>query len=333
MKAVRRLSIAALVVACLHLVFGAIVRISGSGMGCGDNWPKCYGYWFPPFSRPDLVVEVSHRYLASILVITVTSMALVAFRHRAEPGVGGRGGVLRSAVGSVGAVLFAAVLGGVTVKMGNAPWATVAHWLVAMTLLALVAMTAIRAGALGGSGAAAQRGTARAMRSGRAAAGLAILAVALGGLTAKVSGAAVACTTVPACGRNPSVDSLGVFIQITHRTLAVLLVLHLFGVVMMVRKRRAEEAPVVVRAAMIAFGMVILQLVVASSMILLHLPPVLRSLHEATGVGIWLSCFVLAYLARRVAPQSAGHARDVAASVARATNGAPPVIAARGAEL
>jgi hypothetical protein len=34
-------------------------------------------------------------------------------------------------------------------------------------------------------------------------------------------------------------------------------------------------------------------------MILLHLPPVLRSLHEATGVAIWLSCFVLAYLARR----------------------------------
>src|SRR5512146_848501 len=90
MRAVRRLSIAALVVACLHLVFGAIVRISGSGMGCGDNWPKCYGYWFPPFSRMDLVVEVSHRYLASILVIAVASMVLVAFRHRAEPGVGGR---------------------------------------------------------------------------------------------------------------------------------------------------------------------------------------------------------------------------------------------------
>ena len=61
MNATRRLSIAALVVACTHLVFGAIVRISGSGMGCGDNWPKCYGYWFPPFSRPDLVVEVLHH--------------------------------------------------------------------------------------------------------------------------------------------------------------------------------------------------------------------------------------------------------------------------------
>ena len=74
MRAVRRLSIAALVVASLHLVFGAIVRISGSGMGCGDHWPKCYGYWFPPFSRPDLIVEVSHRYLASILTLTVASL-------------------------------------------------------------------------------------------------------------------------------------------------------------------------------------------------------------------------------------------------------------------
>jgi heme A synthase len=227
--------------------------------------------------------------------------------------------------------LFAAILGGVTVKMGNAPWATVAHWLVAMTLLALVAATAIRAGALGGTSAATQHGTARAARSGRAAAGLAILAVALGGLTAKVSGAAVACTTVPSCGRNPSVEPLGVYIQITHRTLAVLLVLHLLGVVMMMRKRRADEAPIVARAAMVAFGMVILQLVVASSMVLLHLPAVLRSLHEATGVGIWLSCFVLAYLARRVAPYSVARVPS-GVTVPRSANNMR-VVAARGAEL
>jgi heme a synthase len=299
MTAVRRLSIAALVVACLHLVFGAIVRISGSGMGCGDNWPKCYGYWFPPFSRPDLVVEVSHRYLASILVITVAALVLVAYRHRDEAGVGGTGGTLRSSVGALAAVLAAAVLGGVTVKMANAPWATVAHWLVAMTLLAMVAMTAIRAGTLGGKSAAMQRGTARAWRSARAAAGLAILAVAMGGLTAKYPGASVACTAFPSCGRNPDVATSAVWVQAIHRTIALLLVLHLFGMLMMFRKRRDEEAPIVRRAAAVAFGMVVLQLAVAASMILLHLPPVLRSLHEATGVGIWLSCFVLAYLARK----------------------------------
>src|SRR6185436_1212653 len=100
-KAVRRLSLVALGVACLHLVFGAIVRISGSGMGCGDHWPKCYGRWFPPLDRPDLIVEVSHRYLASILTLAVLSMAAVAFARRGEPGIGGPGGALRSAFGAV----------------------------------------------------------------------------------------------------------------------------------------------------------------------------------------------------------------------------------------
>src|SRR5262249_34009747 len=184
MKLVRRLSLAALAIACLHLVFGAIVRISGSGMGCGDNWPKCYGYWFPPFNRPDLVIEVTHRYLASLLTVTVGSMALAALLRRNETGVAGRGGPLRSAFGALGAVLAAAVLGGVTVKMGNAPWATVVHWVVAMTLLAMVAMTAVRAGALGGASVSMNAGSTRTARSGRVAALLAILAVAMGGLTA-----------------------------------------------------------------------------------------------------------------------------------------------------
>src|SRR5438477_59103 len=83
----------------------------------------CYGSWFPPLSRPDLIVELSHRYLASILVVTVASMVLVAITRREEPRVGGRGGVLRPAVGALVAVLGAALLGGLTVKMGNAPWA------------------------------------------------------------------------------------------------------------------------------------------------------------------------------------------------------------------
>jgi len=312
MNAVRRLSLAALSVACLHLVFGAIVRISGSGMGCGDNWPKCYGYWFPPFSRPDLVVEVSHRYLASILTLTVVSMAFVAFRHRREAGVGGRGGALRSALGAVAAVLAAAVLGGVTVKMGNAPWATVAHWLVAMTLLAMVAATAVRAGALGGTSVRARPGTARAARSAIVAATLAIFAVAMGGLTAKYPGAAVACTTVPGCGANSAVEPGAVHIQLVHRTIAVLLLLHLVGMVASMRKRRHEESPVVARAAIVALGLVVAQLVVASAMVLLHLPAVLRSLHEATGVGIWLSCFLLAYLARRASAPGAATANTAA---------------------
>src|SRR3954466_11576250 len=132
LRRIRVVAASALAVAFTHIVFGAIVRISGSGMGCGDNWPKCYGYWFPPMSRPDLVVEVTHRYLASILSLSVLALAFVAWRERRVAGVAARLGPMRSAFAAVGAVIAAAILGGVTVKMHNQAFATVAHWCVAM---------------------------------------------------------------------------------------------------------------------------------------------------------------------------------------------------------
>ena len=61
MNALRRLSILSLILGVGQVVFGAIVRITGSGLGCGDHWPKCEGHWFPPLDRPDLIIEVSHR--------------------------------------------------------------------------------------------------------------------------------------------------------------------------------------------------------------------------------------------------------------------------------
>ncbi|HEY7877501.1 MAG TPA: COX15/CtaA family protein, partial [Gemmatimonadaceae bacterium] len=195
MTTLRRLSYTALAVAYTHLVFGAIVRISGSGMGCGDNWPRCYGHWFPPFDQPTLVIEWTHRLIASILITAVTVLAVVAWTRRREPGVSGRGGVLRTAVGALATVLGAAVLGAVTVFLGNAPYATAAHWTVAMTLLAVLTMTAVRAGALGGASSAAstEQGSAATARLSAAAAALAFCTVIMGGLTAKLPDAAVAC--------------------------------------------------------------------------------------------------------------------------------------------
>ena len=296
MTSLRRYSYAAFGVACLHLVFGAIVRISGSGMGCGDHWPRCYGRWFPPLNRPDLIIEVSHRYLASILLITLIALCVAAWRRRTEPGVGGRGGVLRAAGLAVTLGVSAALLGAMTVKLGNAPLATLAHWTVAMSLVATVVAAVIRAGGLGGAQARLGGGTARAMRGAFAGATMALLTVVMGGLTAKYPGAAVACRDFPLCGANPDVLPAAVHVQLTHRVLAVIVVLHLFG--LMIGFRRRREPAIVRRASVIAVSLGVLQLVVAGAMIGLRLPPVLRSLHEATGVSIWIAAFALAYLAR-----------------------------------
>jgi heme A synthase len=297
LPALRRFSYAALFVAFTHLVFGAIVRISGSGMGCGDHWPLCYGRLFPPMDRPDLVVEWTHRLLASILLLTVATFAVVAWRARHEPRVGGRGGVLRAGLLALGAVLAAAILGAVTVKLGNTPYATVAHWLLAMTLFATLGAAAIRAGSLGGSAASVQQASPRVVRAANAAAVLAFLAVALGGLTAKLPNAAIACRSFPLCGADPDAGARAVHVQLAHRVLAILLLLHLIGVVAGLMRRR-EESRIVARAAGVALGLVIVQLTVAASMVLLHLPSFLRSLHEAVGVSVWLGTFTYAYLAR-----------------------------------
>ena len=295
MSSLRRYSYIAFFVACTHLVFGAIVRISGSGMGCGDHWPRCYGRWFPPLDRPDLIIEVSHRYLASILLLSLIGLLVAAWRRRDEPGVGGQGGVLRSAALAVTLGFSAALLGALTVKLGNVPFATLAHWTVAMSLVATVVATVIRAGGLGGTFAREHGVSDKTKRAAFAAAALALIAVVMGGLTAKYPGAAVACPSFPLCGTNPDVQGGAVHVQLTHRVIAVLLILHLFGMVMAQRKRRES---LIRRVATIAFSLGVLQLLVAGAMIGMHLPPVLRSLHEATGVSIWIATFALAYLAR-----------------------------------
>ena len=56
MRAVRRLGYLALLIGFAQIVFGAVVRITGSGMGCGDHWPDCYGSFTPAPNAPNLLV-------------------------------------------------------------------------------------------------------------------------------------------------------------------------------------------------------------------------------------------------------------------------------------
>ena len=321
MRPLRRYAYFALAVVCLHLVFGAVVRITGSGMGCGYSWPRCAGYWFPPLDRPDLIIELMHRYLASIVTLALIVLFVAAWRRRGEAGVAGRGGVLRMSGAAVVTVFCVAVLGGVTVKLGNAPWTVVAHWTLAMTLLAMLAAATVRTGGMGGTGVSAERAPRGFLRAAYLAAGLAFVTVAMGGLTANLPFAAVGCTTFPFCGPNPSAPPSAVHVQLTHRTIAVLLALLLLGMA----TRAPALGPTVRRALYVAAGLVVLQIAIAASMVLLHMPPALRSLHEATGVAIWLSAFTLAYLARIAAglgPLGEGRAASVVPPAPRAGAGA-----------
>src|SRR5260221_14035201 len=50
----------------LLIVLGAVVRITGSGLGCGDHWPLCNGHLFPPLDDIGTVIEWSHRLGAAL---------------------------------------------------------------------------------------------------------------------------------------------------------------------------------------------------------------------------------------------------------------------------
>src|SRR5436853_7553334 len=69
--------------ACAYLliVLGAVVRISGSGMGCGDHWPLCNGHLFPPLDDIRTVIEWSHRLVASVVSILVGALVALNWRR------------------------------------------------------------------------------------------------------------------------------------------------------------------------------------------------------------------------------------------------------------
>lgn len=65
------------------VVWGAVVRASGSGDGCGKHWPFCGGQLIPVFQRLATLVEFSHR-ISTGLILPLIGL-LVAWAWRAFP--------------------------------------------------------------------------------------------------------------------------------------------------------------------------------------------------------------------------------------------------------
>src|SRR2546423_328347 len=212
MRSIRTIGYVALALGFAQVVFGAIVRISGSGMGCGDHWPDCYGTLTPTHDTPTLLVEISHRYGAAALSIAIVALVATAWSKRREPGIGGAGGVLRPSLLAILLVIVAALFGAATVKLALNPWVVVTHLAIAMSLLAVLVVVLVRAGGLGGASVPARYQ--RTLRSGRAAVGLTFLALVLGALTANIDGAAVAWQGFPWC-RTIAVPGAPLAIQVT----------------------------------------------------------------------------------------------------------------------
>jgi cytochrome c oxidase assembly protein subunit 15 len=82
---------AALLLAYLLFVilFGAWVRITGSGAGCGDHWPTCGGELVPRAPSLQTLIEYTHRITSGMLGLMALALPVWAFRlfpprHRAR---------------------------------------------------------------------------------------------------------------------------------------------------------------------------------------------------------------------------------------------------------
>jgi heme A synthase len=121
--------LAAIVATFLLIVLGAVVRVTGSGLGCPD-WPLCHGRLIPPFELHTLI-EYSHRLaasLVSILVLATAFTAWLAFRSRPI--------VVSLSLLAVVLLVVQVVLGGITVILELPPDIVTAHLGTALALLA-----------------------------------------------------------------------------------------------------------------------------------------------------------------------------------------------------
>jgi cytochrome c oxidase assembly protein subunit 15 len=189
-------------------------------------------------------------------------------------------------------VVVAAFFGAVTVKMELNPVVVVTHLAIAMSLLAVLVVVVVRAGGLGAR--TITGGSPRTFRAARSAVGLTFLALVFGALTANTPGAAFACQGFPWC-RSIAVHGAPLWIQVTHRIIAVLLLGHLIGISIGVKKRGEPEA--IRHAAWAALAVVVFQILIAGAMIEMNLPTTLRSLHQAIGTSLWVAVVALAALA------------------------------------
>jgi len=98
----------------LVILWGALVRATGSGAGCGGHWPLCNGDVLPDVSQIGTVIELTHRVMSGLALLLVIAMFAVA-RKTYPP----RHAARRWAAWSLVFILTEALLGASLVLLGH----------------------------------------------------------------------------------------------------------------------------------------------------------------------------------------------------------------------
>jgi heme a synthase len=127
------------------ILWGALVRATGSGAGCGGHWPLCNGAVLPSISQIATVIELTHRAMSGIALVLVVAM-FVWGRRAFTPGHSAR----RWAGWALVFILTEALLGASLVLLGHVArnesvgrvYSLATHLINTFLLLASLALTA-----------------------------------------------------------------------------------------------------------------------------------------------------------------------------------------------
>lgn len=95
------------------ILWGALVRATGSGAGCGDHWPLCNGTVLQHSPRVDTMIEFTHRITSGLSFFSAVGLLVWTWKDTQ------RGHLARgAAVASLVFTLIEAILGALLVKLG-----------------------------------------------------------------------------------------------------------------------------------------------------------------------------------------------------------------------
>jgi heme A synthase len=270
------------------ILWGAFVRATGSGAGCGRHWPLCNGEFLPASPATNTLIEFTHRTTSAVALILVVglfwwSRRLFPVRHPARSAaVWSLGFIVVEALVGAGLVLLELVAG--NDSLVRAGYLAV-HLLNTFLLLAALALTALWSG---------ESAPGRFLWRGRSAW---VLGAGLGGvLVVGMTGAIAALgdTLFPAgslregfrADTSPTAHLL-VRLRVLHPLLAILTGLYLSLAVWLAGRERPEALES--RWARLVPALVLVQFGVGLTNLLLLAPVTLQLLHLLIADLLWVA--------------------------------------------
>lgn len=276
------------------VLWGALVRASGSGAGCGNHWPRCNGRVIPPSPSVQTLIEFTHRLMTGADGFMVLALLILAWRLY-PPRSPVRTGAALSAFFLVTEALVGAALVKLDLVADNRSTSRV--WWMSLhlvnTFMLLASLTLAAWWASGGR---------RVRLRGQGAAAWAMLLAVAATLVVAVTGAITALgdTLYPKAAVGLRENAAATFLErlrVVHPAVAVATALYVVLAGILVRRLR--PGPATARLSRLLVALFAAQVLAGTVNVLLLAPVWMQLVHLLVADAVWIAlvCTTAAALA------------------------------------